>query len=549
MSSKQHCKKCGKPRSDGAFKSNRHNYCIDCLNVTRWCKKCEEMVSGDLFKNNQSPTCTPCREKPRVCEGCNQMVNGLLFDRHDANNCISCKQQQKQCTICLAMKARAEFSLGRGGVCNTCGRQSRPCGRCNVTLPWDSFFNALQPNCRACNSLRECSHCHSWLLRTMFTSDSHVACISCSNQPRDCANCRRTVPGNHFWRFGWPNCMECSRGRDRNCVNCGVFCSATDFRHNDYQTCKTCVATGRAENKNCIDCGCDITGQPIYRVRCFDCREYNKYLANERAEFNANTPRECRICNTLKSGDSFAATSHSKCLECRFDKLIQKTEDILEHQHEPKRKCHMCKVNLPESLYRSTEHVTCRYCGECSMINAPFRRPCDAHGKQPSQCNECIDVSGRCAPHHRITSRCVPCGGNAVCECGIVKYECTAHGCESICEHGIRIRNCSECNAPAHLTGLIRAELRRMLKGGRMHCTAEQNYTQCTTMELLSHIQSQFKFNPGMTWGNYGDWEIDHKIALLCESPIPTIDVVLQRAVMENIQPLWKTENQKKGKY
>jgi hypothetical protein len=86
-----------------------------------------------------------------------------------------------------------------------------------------------------------------------------------------------------------------------------------------------------------------------------------------------------------------------------------------------------------------------------------------------------------------------------------------------------------------------------MIKGGRQDYPAQLNYTNCTTAELLAYIQE--KFENGMTWENYGEWEIDHKIALMYEDPEPTMEEVLKRADLYNLQPLWKKDNQKKGKY
>lgn len=53
------------------------------------------------------------------------------------------------------------------------------------------------------------------------------------------------------------------------------------------------------------------------------------------------------------------------------------------------------------------------------------------------------------------------------------------------------------------------------------------------------------KFTDGMSWDNYGDWEIDHirpVISFTKETPIAEMNS------LENLQPLWKIDNLKKGK-
>lgn len=74
-----------------------------------------------------------------------------------------------------------------------------------------------------------------------------------------------------------------------------------------------------------------------------------------------------------------------------------------------------------------------------------------------------------------------------------------------------------------------------------------------TTIEMLGysaddlkfHIESLFK--EGMTWDNYGDWHIDHikPVSLFVDSD----DVSIVNS-LENLQPLWATENlSKKNKF
>jgi hypothetical protein len=70
-------------------------------------------------------------------------------------------------------------------------------------------------------------------------------------------------------------------------------------------------------------------------------------------------------------------------------------------------------------------------------------------------------------------------------------------------------------------------------------------YLGCTIKQAKRHIENQFK--KGMTWDNHGVvWEIDHII------PLAAFDLTRKDQQMianhfTNLQPLWKTENRKKG--
>lgn len=71
--------------------------------------------------------------------------------------------------------------------------------------------------------------------------------------------------------------------------------------------------------------------------------------------------------------------------------------------------------------------------------------------------------------------------------------------------------------------------------------TEFNKYIGCELSHFKKHIEKRFK--KGMTWKNYGKWEIDHIIPL---SSAKTVEQMHKLCHYKNIQPLWKSENRKK---
>ena len=94
-----------------------------------------------------------------------------------------------------------------------------------------------------------------------------------------------------------------------------------------------------------------------------------------------------------------------------------------------------------------------------------------------------------------------------------------------------------------HTWRLFLAKTLRRL-GGRKKLANTLTTCGYSAMELKAHLEGHFK--EGMSWNNYGKWEIDH-IRPLC-SFNRNEDIKIVNA-LTNLQPLWKEENRKKWGY
>jgi hypothetical protein len=74
---------------------------------------------------------------------------------------------------------------------------------------------------------------------------------------------------------------------------------------------------------------------------------------------------------------------------------------------------------------------------------------------------------------------------------------------------------------------------------------AWENLVGYNLLHLQNHLEKQFQ--PGMTWGNYGLWHVDHKIPLAVFNFTKPTDVDFKRCwMLSNLQPLWAKENTSK---
>jgi hypothetical protein len=79
-------------------------------------------------------------------------------------------------------------------------------------------------------------------------------------------------------------------------------------------------------------------------------------------------------------------------------------------------------------------------------------------------------------------------------------------------------------------------------KKGFIKSKKTRDVVGCSVEFLMTSLQNRFQ--EGMSWDNYGEWEIDHIIPI---SSAKTIEDIYQLNHYTNLQPLWKTENASKS--
>ena len=148
------------------------------------------------------------------------------------------------------------------------------------------------------------------------------------------------------------------------------------------------------------------------------------------------------------------------------------------------------------------------------------------HGRQRSYCKDC--GGSQICQHNKIKSRCLFCGGNQICEHNKRRSYCKHCGesqvygynkrrsqwlfCvgSQVCEHKKQRSSCKDCDPLGQLAGVVRGRVYIALKNNKEMGSTE--YLGCNIERFKKHIEQQF--TEGMSWENYGEWNIDHKIPL-----------------------------------
>jgi hypothetical protein len=91
---------------------------------------------------------------------------------------------------------------------------------------------------------------------------------------------------------------------------------------------------------------------------------------------------------------------------------------------------------------------------------------------------------------------------------------------------------------------LARRLTKKLADAGKRWSARTERLVGCNVNFLRGYLECLFK--PGMSWGNYGKWEVDHRTP--CANYDLT-DPAQQRSCFHwsNLQPLWEWENASKG--
>ena len=186
-------------------------------------------------------------------------------------------------------------------------------------------------------------------------------------------------------------------------------------------------------------------------------------------------------------------------------------------------------------MEKSRQQTKCKhgrqrpYCKDCGGSQI-----CE-HNKQGSKCKDC--GGSQVCGHNKIKSSCKDCGGGGICEHNKKISQCKDCGGGGICERNKIKSQCKDCDPLGHLAAVVRHRIYAALKNDKEMDSKE--YLGCNIEVFKKHMEQQF--TEGMSWENYGEWHINHKILLKYNKP--SLEEVVQRLHHTNTQPMWTSEN------
>lgn len=116
---------------------------------------------------------------------------------------------------------------------------------------------------------------------------------------------------------------------------------------------------------------------------------------------------------------------------------------------------------------------------------------------------------------------------------------------DKVKERGKRSHQKRMSSAKCRLEASIRTGVSKGIANGSKASRRTFDLLGYTVDQLMRHLERRFQ--PGMSWDNYGEWHIDHIIPLSAHNYETPDDIDFKKAwALKNLQPLWAKENIRK---
>jgi len=223
-----------------------------------------------------------------------------------------------------------------------------------------------------------------------------------------------------------------------------------------------------------------------------------------------------------------------------------------------KKDCQYCGVSFSVRIQRGPKR---KYCSEKCRRSADIKRKKDGlcnRVKYNKLCEKCFMCFETYRPEQRYCSNlcfckryelsrryCIVC--NKPFSPSGIKPMCCSTGCAKIKEGNTKRIYLVDDPRPV-ISKAVCDGIYKSLKhnGGSKRGRKWESLVDFTKDDIIRHLEKQF--TDGMSWDNYGDWHIDHKIPISAHNFKNTKHQDFKRCwSLKNLQPMWASENISKG--
>lgn len=223
--------------------------------------------------------------------------------------------------------------------------------------------------------------------------------------------------------------------------------------------------------------------------------------------------------------------------------MITKKYKLTFYEYE-ERACTRCHHQKPlwDFNEKTAEDGYTRNCTKCCEARAREKEnaKCE-HSQRRERCSVCNDNA--LCKHSQRPDRCRECNGSSFCQHQNRKERCLE--CGRGCDHSKRKDRCKVCSPLGHLARVVSKRIQKSLKNQKS--TKSISYLGISITKYRLYLEGLFE--EGMSWDNFGDWQIDHIIPLFYRQndKYPTLQQIEKRLHYTNTQPLWALDNMSKG--